>query len=191
MSEPGPLVFLDTETTGLDPDRHSVWEVAWAVDDGPINAGIVVHRLDTADPEALVINRYHDRVQSSYGHGAQALDTESALRAALVDATIVGANPAFDTAFLRARWGVAPWHYRMIDVETYAMPVLSYDRPQGMKRITADLRAAGYEIPEPDHTAAGDVATLRAAYEALRRAPQRYILGMSPDSSQQDLDVAG
>lgn len=32
-----PLVFLDTETTGLDPYRHDIWEVA-AVRRDPLDA---------------------------------------------------------------------------------------------------------------------------------------------------------
>ena len=34
--------------------------------------------------------------------------------------------------------------------------------------ILTQLRAEGYDIPEPDHTAEGDVRTTRAVYEALR-----------------------
>jgi oligoribonuclease (3'-5' exoribonuclease) len=45
------LVFLDTETTGLDPNRHEIWEVAYAVEDDPIVSGSVHHSLRNADPE--------------------------------------------------------------------------------------------------------------------------------------------
>lgn len=36
------------------------------------------------------------------------------------------------------------------------------------KWLAADLRERGHDIPEPDHTAAGDVATTRAVFDALR-----------------------
>ncbi|PXY20851.1 3'-5' exonuclease [Prauserella muralis] len=160
------VVFLDTETTGLDPLRHEVWEVAYAVNDGPIVTAYLPHSLRTADPAALEMNGYWDRapVGMSPCFGALA-DVE--LRRALTGVTVVGSNPAFDTAFLRARWGVAPWHYRLLDVATYAMPVLGYDRPASLKTVTDAVRANGFEVPEPDHSAAGDVETLRAVYSAL------------------------
>jgi DNA polymerase III epsilon subunit-like protein len=158
------LVFLDTETTGLDPERHDVWEIAWAVEDGPIMSAIIPHSLRTADPKALELNGY-------WGRGFAEPRRESRdvqLREILDGATIVGSNPAFDSAFLRARWGVAPWHHRMIAVESVAVGVLGYERPKGLAGIAADLRDLGRDIPEPDHTAAGDVAALRAVYTSLR-----------------------
>lgn len=164
------LVFLDTETTGLDPSRHSVWEIAYAVNDGPIESSIVRHSLVNADPFALSINGYLDR--NSWADGAEAYSLlgvtfEGALIKALKGATLVAANPAFDAGFLAARWGSAPWHYRMLDVEAYAMPVLGHDRPKGLFTIASDLRDLGHDIPAPDHTAAADVATLRASFNAL------------------------
>ena len=156
------LVYIDTETTGLDPDRHEVWELAYAVDNGPILSGVVAHSLRYADPTALAMNGYNDR-----GVVPVPSDVESICRSALDGATLVAANPAFDASFLRARWGVTPWRYRMLDVEAYAMGALGYDVPKGLKQIADDLRALGHEIPAPDHSAAADVATLRACHLAL------------------------
>ena len=157
------FVYLDTETTGLDPDRHEVWEIAYAVDGGPILSGVVAHSLRYADPTALAMNGYLDR-----GTVGVPSDVESICRSALEGATLVGANPAFDAAFLRARWGVAPWHYRMLDVEAYAMGALGWDVPKGLATIAEALAVGhGYDIPKPDHSAAGDVATLRACHLAL------------------------
>lgn len=159
------LVFLDTETTGLDPALHEVWEIAWAVDGGLIQTRLLPHSLDTADPKALDLNGYWDRGYDVPTSPAADVD----LKAILTGATIVGSNPAFDTAFLRARWGVAPWHHRLLAVESMAFAVLRYDVPKGLAGVAADLRELGHDIPEPDHTAAGDVATLRAVFRALRQ----------------------
>lgn len=160
------LVFLDTETTGLDPDRHEIWELAYAIDDGDIHSGIVYHSTRYADPKALSMNGYHDRLYPHTFTDMQAL--EIGARFALDGATIVAANPAFDAAFLRARWGVTPWHHRLWDIEAYAAGVLGLDKVEGLAGVATTLRDLGHDIPEPDHTAAGDVATLRASFYALR-----------------------
>jgi hypothetical protein len=176
------LVFLDTETTGLDPARHDVWEAAWAVDDGPVESAFLAHDVAGADPEALRLNGYLTRRPRL--DVVASLTSEHALRQALTGATLVAANPAFDAAFLRARWGEAPWRYRLLDVEAYAMGALGYDTPQGLARIARDLRKIGADIPEPDHTAAADVATLRACFYALRSIYNyrpRYIVGADPE----------
>lgn len=151
------LVFLDCETTGLDPERHEIWEIAWAVDDGPIRQHFALHSLIGSDPKALEIGRYNRRWTGHYFPGL-----DDTLQRVLYGATVVGSNPAFDTAMLRARWGYAPWHHRLLDVATYAMPAMGVDRPQGLAAV-ADFLG----IDAPDHTAAGDVRTLRACWSAL------------------------
>jgi DNA polymerase III epsilon subunit-like protein len=158
------LIYLDTETTGLDPERHEIWELAYAVDDGPIESGVMFHSLRHADPKALAMNGYWDRVEGAKPNGWAQLEVGA--RDALNGATLVGANPAFDAAFLRARWGVAPWRYRMLDIESYAMPLLGWDEPRGLKDIAARLLASGVSLP--DHTAYGDVKCLRECHKALQ-----------------------
>ena len=153
----GDLIYLDTETTGLDPFSHEVWEIAWAVGDGPVETMQVRHSLAGADVMALRINGYVDRWEKA------ATDTDEAgLRNTLSGATLVCSNPSFDEAFLRQRWGRTPWHHRKIDIATYAMPALGLDRPVGIAQIAERLG-----VRAPDHTAAGDVLTLRACYIEL------------------------
>lgn len=168
----GSLVFLDVETTGLDPRVHEVWEVAYAINDAPVETRYLPHSLRTADPYALQLNSYRKRTplvtRSDFGVMA-----DVALREVLTGVTIVGANPAFDAAFLSARWRCAPWHHRLIDVEAMALTVLGHDRPKGLSTLAADLRDHGYDIPKPDHTAAADVAATRAVYFALREEAGR------------------
>lgn len=160
------LVFLDTETTGLDPDRHEIWELAYAVDEGDIHGGVVYHSMRHADPKALSMNGYHERSFPRSFADMQAL--ELGCREALSGATLVAANPSFDAAFLRARWGVTPWHHRLWDIEAYAAGVLGWRSLKGMAGVADALREFGYDIPHPDHSAAGDVAALRASFYALR-----------------------
>lgn len=154
------LVFLDLETTGLDMFKHSVWEAAWAVEDGEIKSGFLYHSLKNADPYALEINGYHSRItEENIGWR----DNEESLYADLKGATIVAANPAYDAGMLQYRWREQPWHYRLFDIEAYAAPALHLDRPRGIAYIAEML-----EIEAPDHTAAQDVFVLRQCFYMLR-----------------------
>ena len=159
-------VFIDCESTGLNPDLHEVWEIAYAVDDGPILSSFVQHsppRLDSTTIPAFRINGYLDR----YQHDADQVtlgnwrDFEGHLQIALSGRTLVASNPSFDTAFLRKRWGVEPWHHRKIDISTFALPV--YGEMLGLYKLAERLK-----IDPPDHTAAQDVATLRQCFRALQ-----------------------
>lgn len=165
------LVFLDTETTGLSPVAHQLWEAAYAVDDGPIVRTALQHTLYGADPRALELNGYMTRggaLTTREAHDEAELG-EAALRQALTGATVVGANPAFDTAFLRFRWGSAPWHYRLFDIEAYAAGVLGWNAPRGLADIREELVELGFGIPAPDHSAVADVETLRRSFRALQQ----------------------
>jgi hypothetical protein len=158
------LIYLDTETTGLDPYLHYVWEIAYAVDDGPILSSIVRHSSRNADPEALEVGRYWDRLSSGEFDNRATWEFEDTLRAALDGATLVGANPAFDAAMLRARWDAAPWRYRLFDIEAYAMPALGLSEPKGLAYVAEQLG-----VEQPDHTAACDVRVLRECHRELVR----------------------
>src|SRR5690606_32347214 len=119
------LVYLDTESTGLDPWGHHLWEVAYAVEDGPIITIQLEHSLRDADLVALQINRYIDRVEpdvyrraliatqdSSWAppmsspfldNGSPLTVPERELKRVVRDATIVGQNPEFDRRRLADR----------------------------------------------------------------------------------------
>lgn len=162
------MVYLDVETTGLDPDRHEVWEIAYAIEDGPILASVVGHTLAAADDAALTIGRYHERMLTPEDAADlitvyAMVEFEGAFREAVDGATVVAANPAFDTAFIRARWGEAPWKYRLLDVEAYAMPALGLDEPKGLAYICEQLG-----VQPGNHTAAEDVRALRECHQALQ-----------------------
>lgn len=161
------LCFLDTETTGLDPVNHHAVEIAWALDDGPIHTFIPWHMLDGADPRALEINGYFDRQIDRQKEREQSPNEGDLLRH-LRGVTLVGSNPAFDAAFLRKTLGVAVWQHRLIDVAAGAMWVFGWDKPKGLAAVVEELRDRGHDIPDPDHTAAGDVAVTRSVFYALK-----------------------
>lgn len=164
MSLSDTLAFVDTETTGLLLDKHDVWEIAFAIGDGPVEVFQVPHNLASADPKALELNGYRVRAQPAVT--SQVWDLHIAEQ--LAGKTIVGANPSFDAYRLERRWGRAPWHYRFVDVESMAVPLLDLDKPLGLKGLVDVLTELGYVVPENDHTAAADVETARAVYKILR-----------------------
>jgi hypothetical protein len=54
------VVFLDTETTGLDPDRNEIWDLAF-IRDGKEYEYKFSPDLTRADPIALKIGHFYER----------------------------------------------------------------------------------------------------------------------------------
>lgn len=153
-----PLVFLDTETTGLDPDFHELWEVAVIIRNDRGQTEYVWQLpvdLAQADPIALNIGRFHDRRwpeplaldnrrQAQAGDWGDSnlsrvrLDPEDLKRwaADFVELTrgahLVGNVVSFDAERLhrklRALGQCAMWHYHLIDVECLAVGWLAAGR---------------------------------------------------------------
>jgi hypothetical protein len=160
------LAFVDTETTGLDPRIHQPYEVSWWREDQPApKGGRLEHELTHADATALKIGRYWER--EMFLPGPTFVRGEELLRD-LNGVTLVGSNPAFDAAMLTRVIGFPVWHHRMIDVSNVAMVVFDWDRPKGLVGVVDACRDRGFAIPEPDHTAEGDVRATRVVYQALR-----------------------
>lgn len=146
------LVFVDVETTGLNPYQHEVWEIA------VIERRIIHHAeqpdqlvdtehlfylrpdLSKADPAALTIGRFYERTthledafQRPYAHGVKTWDQPSAVArhlARLFDGKhLVGAVPSFDAMFLARllfkQGQMATWHYHLIDVQALAVGYLA------------------------------------------------------------------
>jgi DNA polymerase III epsilon subunit-like protein len=145
------VVFVDTETTGLDPDRHEIWEVGLIVPestrithpDRPDSYEDAEHRwflpvdLATADVVALNIGRYHDRHPD--GHSYQPTPEEFTPTDPRLFAEqfakltwgkhLAGAVVSFDAErlakLLRANGACPGWHYHLIDVEALAVGYLA------------------------------------------------------------------
>lgn len=171
-----PLIFLDTETTSLDVEKGDVIEAAWATEGGYVQTIEFPHTLVGATREALHVNHYYQRGMidnaNVTGHQPAVAGYGGSLRDLLRDlndATIVAENYGFDCAVLLRRLGFEPWHYRKIELSSVAMTVWDLDRPESMHKTAGRLMDHGFQIPVPDHTAAGDVECLRACYKALRR----------------------
>lgn len=172
-----PLCFIDTETTGLDARIHQPYEVCWWLEGmKEPTTDWLAHSLEFADRQALKIGRYWERgADRAQAGGVYRTIRPAVLAGCLRDVVLVGSNPAFDAAMLTRYIGASVWHHRMIDVSNVAMVAFDTDRPEGLATVAERVRAEGYEIPEPDHTAEGDVRTTRAVYEALRDLRQHLI----------------
>lgn len=163
------LCFIDTETTGLDVRIHQPWELTyWREDhDEPVTIQLP-HTLKHADPQALEINGYYERVNylaaSTYGEAAR-----TRLAQHLTGVTLVGSKPEFDMAMLK-NWviGYEPWHHRPINVSDMAMLLFNWDKPRGLADVQATIQRLGISTAKPDHTSEQDVHAVHDVYWALR-----------------------
>lgn len=164
------LLYLDTETTGLSYETSQVVELAYAVGDGDITTLVLPHTIIAANPRALEINRYHARGLADRTTWATEQDIARAF-ADMQGKTLFAANPRFDSRMLERTFGFLgnqePWSYRLFDVQSYAAGVLGLDVPTGMAQLFDLLTMRGFVLPKPDHSAAGDVAAMRAVHRIL------------------------
>lgn len=191
------LVFVDTETTGLDVRRHHVWEIAVIVrEPGGKDVEIVWQvrpDLTETEPKALEIGRFEERFLVPDGWDAARVEDDTVvipldwpefhaeLDYHLRGGVLIGSNPAFDDRFLTALVqdsGNAPsWHYRPDDVVAMAAGWLhahgetaALGRPWRSYEIS---EAVGVPRPAANvaHTALGDARWARDLYDAITGGP--------------------
>ncbi|MFD4569343.1 exonuclease domain-containing protein [Streptomyces sp. NPDC058467] len=193
---PALLAFVDTETTGLDPLLHDPWEIAVILrHDGQDEEHVFRIAPDLADatPEALKINRYHERTSAPDWKWDDPHIAATCLHSLLDGAVLVGSNPAFDAEMLAVLLSQycgqpRPWHYRTVDIVTLAVGSL-YGRASEWTRKDCDAtwygkvaKAVGWpwkthdvsrhvevEPPAADvrHTALGDARWARDLYDRV------------------------
>ena len=165
--------MVDTESTGLDLDNDRAVEVGWLelsdpFGHGPTGLFIPPHDITQADPEALQINRYHERLAGEPVD--QDYEQTRILHIALLGQTLAGANPRFDAAMLTHLFRDAgltptdPWHHRLVDVEAYAAGALAIP-PDAIPGL--DGLCQGLDLPRPDHSALGDATAAAAVLAKL------------------------
>lgn len=192
---PRNLVFIDTEYDRLDTSTAVLVEAAYAIEDYPVAGGVPPHLLNSGtEAKALEVNRYHERALNL----RELWDPEiiSLLAKATEGQTIVGANVRVDAEVLRRVIGHEPWHYRLCDVESVAFLLLGFTQMPGLRDIKNKLTELGYQLPDPDHSAGGDVETLRAVFRTLQRIAEYLLragLPLATDLEQyapEDVDAA-
>lgn len=168
-----PLVFVDCETTGLDPAHHELLEVA-ALRVHPqtlaVETEVVLkvrpERIEDADPEALRINGYSEEAWAN----AVPLDEAMVqLAPVLTGAMLAGHNIAFDRGFLDAAWkrvGHRPeaLDHHALDTATLAWPLLTSGTIESFS-LASVCTHLGIERGE-EHKALDDA---RASLDVARR----------------------
>jgi len=180
-----PYLFVDTETGGLDPARHSLLSIGLVLGDG----GEVRHSLElllkhdtyVVDGAAMRVNRI-DLAK----HHAEAMDggTLMAVLDVFLDQYfpckkepifLVGHNVAFDREFLQAFWKSqgrdfeSRFSHRLIDTHSLAAGL----RDAGRLSVeslgsTALFAHFGIHVPEEQrHTALGDALATFELYWKL------------------------
>lgn len=124
-----PFVWVDTETTGLDPDLNDIIEIAIVRvnPDGSekvIHAKIRMERPENAHPRALEVNGYTDEAwagAASVREVFEFIHNEKILQ----DCILAGQNVGFDSRFINAtfkRLGIdARVDYHLYDTCTLAL----------------------------------------------------------------------
>jgi len=172
------IIFIDSETTGLDDRTQQITEIAWCGVTGPSDRLVVPHFTHEAEQAALDISGHHARELWEPSTWASREDM-LALHNVIAGATLAGANVGFDVRFLSNIFHDRPWHYRTLDVEAYAAGALGWEVGHKLSETSSYLRDMGFTVHESDHTAQHDVLCARDVYLAARlysmEPPQRRI----------------
>jgi len=153
-------VFLDLETTGLDPDRDVITQMAWLFEAPVPNSPVAVcernYHVDYDGFPSLWAARNTNARRDRRGDGehlaiavgprsvpiSEALDNffEDCLRLSDGGKTsvyLVGAVPTFDHQFLRKVYREVPYHYHVIDIEAIFMGAMGAFVPPTLSEIAS------------------------------------------------------
>lgn len=173
--QPKDLLFIDVETTGLDPTTHEVIEIAAMrtspnalVVRGQYSAKIKPQKLELADPKALQINGF---VSSEWSdEKCSSVETVlSELSKLADDCVLIGHNVSFDESFIVPLYKKldrkVPWSYHKVDTVALAWPLYLTTELEGLS-LSKLCSYLGTEAI-PSHRAASDVAACRELYVRL------------------------
>lgn len=173
--KPQDLLFVDTETTGLDSTKHELLEVA-AIRTSPDGRKIISRfeaklfplHLETAEPKALEVNKY-SAADWTVDKCVMPEVVVDALQQMAGNTVLVGQNVSFDEGFLSplfTRLGMKPpWGYHKVDTVTLAWPLFVNTDLPGLS-LEKLCKFLGVESM-PTHRAAADVEACRQVYLKL------------------------
>lgn len=179
------IVFVDTETIGLDP-LAPIWEFAAhrRYADGTVDQHVIQIRHD--DPARWLaemlqtpygeqfVRDYEDR----YNHDDALLEDVAAgvINHFTQDALVICCNPLFDLDSQRLtkllqRNGIEPsWHYHPVDIASVAIGYLAgrgelFGQPWKSDRLAGAIGVNSADYPR--HTALGDVRWAAAQWDVI------------------------
>lgn len=174
------LIFVDTETTGLDPDRHEIWEVAAIEGNGTEHHWFLSVDLTKADLIALNIGGFFERfprlqvsnsVSTKIERPASPYKFAEEFMFLTQGKHLVGAVPDFDAqrlASLLRRFDALPaWHYHLICIENLIAGAFKLQPPWKSDDLFTALDLDRNAPEFAKHTALGDARLVRAAYIKL------------------------
>lgn len=174
------LAFIDTETTGLLPEKHEIIEIGLVLveqslpPDGKINLEVLEEwevkvkpeHIEQADPESMLINHYNEAEWTFAVDLPKALE---ALSQKTSNAIMVGHNVAHDYSFLQKAFtqtGVEnKMHYHKLDTISIAFAKL-YAREEVEK---LSLRALCEYLGVENKNAHTALADARATFEVFEK----------------------
>lgn len=180
------IAFIDIETTGLDPDRHDVWDIGLVLAEDHTDLDNVYRMqwyvrpdLGAADPGALRVNRYYQRTKGFTRDNWSAPSSVATTLARLTEgAYMAGMNVDFDVdfleKFLRKHDACPAWEYKPIELESMMLGMLcEYNRAADFVTSMFPFKSTtlsmfiGVNAEEFDrHTAFGDAEW---AYTVFRK----------------------
>lgn len=189
-------IFLDIETTGLDPSQHSLIDLAFKIVD--LEKGDVLGEYQSlvkqpkevwnnADPVSIEVNGYQwEQIQTGKDPkvvGREVINLFNQLGVVRQKAVFICQNPAFDRAFFIQIIPVYTqeelnWPYHWLDLASmYWVTFLSKLEQKGRSipceiNLSKNSIAAEYQLPpeERPHKAVNGVDHLIQCYRAVTRA---------------------
>lgn len=182
------LFFIDVETTGTDPAKHGLVQIAGIIEiDGEekerINLLVSPFEGDIIDPRAMQVIGKDEEMIRSYEHPEEIYKQFIACLEKYVDRYersdkfhFIGYNSRFDDSFIRAWFRklddnyYGSWfHWPAIDVSNLAAVHLLEQRGtmQNFKLMTVADELGISVDPEKAHDALYDVEVTREMYKAL------------------------
>lgn len=191
MADIKDLIFIDCETTGLDPAKHEIIEVAMVrvrrAQEADTQVGWKImgtfHKmfmpLRDPEPEVAAINGFSRAKWEDSGAKLMRVRDLMAMAPLLDGATPAGQNPGFDMGFLRMEWGAAeaaesggyPFpnvDYHLLDLATFAFPLYVGGLVSGLS-LRHTRKLFGFD-GEQEHRAIGDVLDAMQIFLHLERA---------------------
>ncbi|MCH9626978.1 MAG: hypothetical protein S4CHLAM2_06100 [Chlamydiales bacterium] len=186
------LIFLDTETTGLNPDKHRTLEIAYKVIDGQTDKAVLSYETIVSqrpevwaesDPHSLKINGFTWeetlKGKSEKVVASEILNDLNRLGLGEKEGVFICQNPSFDRAFfaqiintdLQVHYG---WPYHWLDLASMYWGIRVKENPQLPMEAKESLLSKntiakhyGLAPEESPHRAVNGVDHLLACYRAL------------------------